>query len=204
MYSHYHFPDVLYDPKYTSTYTVVSLSYLSKCRLTRDNSQMTSVESESFANGFSFFRLVLFESLHSLWLKTSLCGRVKPITPIGWRSRFVEDPGYIWSSDLGRSSWSGGWRVWLWTDSPVVRICLVLDHFDFPPVIHDWVNKGLGMSSQIKKFPNSFCGPHKPFKLTNWPRERHYETGEFPATTLSHCRGRLLFRCRFHLALMKW
>ena len=23
----------------------------------------------------------------------------------------------------------------------------------------------------------------------NWPRERHYETGDFPATTLSHFRA---------------
>ena len=23
------------------------------------------------------------------------------------------------------------------------------EHFDFPPVVHDWVNKGLGMSSRV-------------------------------------------------------
>ena len=28
-------------------------------------------------------------------------------------------------------------------------ICLVPEHFDFPPVVHDWVNKGLGMSSCV-------------------------------------------------------
>ena len=28
-----------------------------------------------------------------------------------------------------------------------VPICLVSEHFDFSPVVHDWVNKGVGMSS---------------------------------------------------------
>ena len=23
------------------------------------------------------------------------------------------------------------------------------EHFDFPPVVHDWANKGLGMSSRV-------------------------------------------------------
>ena len=53
----------------------------------------------------------------------------------------VEEPG--------RSLWSGGWRVRLWTDRSAVRICLVPEHFGFPPVVHDWVNKGLGMSSCV-------------------------------------------------------
>ena len=54
------------------------------------------------------------------------------------RAKFplVEDPGYNWSSDLGQSSWSGGWRVRLWTDRLVVQICLVPEHVDLPPVVH--------------------------------------------------------------------
>ena len=45
-----------------------------------------------------------------------------------------------------RLSWSGGWRVRLWTDRSAVPICLLPEHFDFL-MVHDWVNKGLGMSS---------------------------------------------------------
>ena len=44
--------------------------------------------------------------------------------------------GYIGSSDLGQSSWSGGWRVRLWTDRSAVQICLLLEHFDFPQSSH--------------------------------------------------------------------
>ena len=53
---------------------------------------------------------------------------------------------------LGRSSWSGGWHVQLLTNGSAVRICLVPEHFDLSrpwPVVHDWVNKGLGMSSRV-------------------------------------------------------
>ena len=31
----------------------------------------------------------------------------------------------------------------LWTDKSAFQICLVPQHFGFPPVVHDWVNKGL-------------------------------------------------------------
>ena len=34
-------------------------------------------------------------------------------------------------------------------DRSAVRICLGLEHFDFPPVVHDWVNKGFGMSTYV-------------------------------------------------------
>ena len=59
--------------------------------------------------------------------------------------------GIIDPPQLGRLSWSGVWRVRLWTDRSVARICLVLEHFDSlpPPVVHDWVIKGLGMSIRV-------------------------------------------------------
>ena len=34
----------------------------------------------------------------------------------------------------GGGSWSGGWRVPLWTDRSAVQICLVSEHYDFPPI----------------------------------------------------------------------
>ena len=52
-----------------------------------------------------------------------------------------EDPGYNRSSDLGRSSWSGGWRVRLWTDRSAVRICVLYQSIWTP----QWY-----MSGQIK------------------------------------------------------
>ena len=55
---------------------------------------------------------------------------------------------YFLSRLTGRSLSSGGWRVRLWTDESAFRVCLVPEHFDLPPVVHDWVNKGLGMFSR--------------------------------------------------------
>ena len=62
----------------------------------------------------------------------------------------VEDPGYNGSSNL-RSSYRGlvlgvcdcgptGW----WFEYALCRSTLT-----FPPVVHDWVNKGLGISSRV-------------------------------------------------------
>ena len=43
----------------------------------------------------------------------------------------------------------GGYRSRLWPDRSSVEVFLVPEHFDFPPVVHDWVIKGLGMSSHV-------------------------------------------------------
>ena len=57
----------------------------------------------------------------------------------------VIDPGIYLILRLGQSSWSGGWCVRLWTDRLAGWIGLMQEHLAFPPVVHDWVNKGLGM-----------------------------------------------------------
>ena len=46
----------------------------------------------------------------------------------------------------GGSSWSGGWRVRLWTVSNMPCAGAIW----FPPVVHDWVNKGLCATGNIQ------------------------------------------------------
>ena len=107
--------------------------------------QMLAGMLSEFQNNFTFF------TLRPPWgwpiRGRALIAEVRPPPPN--REKIpplsVEDPGYI-SSDL---RWFGGWRVRLWTDRSSVRICLVPEHLDFPPVVHDWANKVLGMSSRV-------------------------------------------------------
>ena len=44
-------------------------------------------------------------------------------------------------------------------DRSAVRICLVPEHFDFPPVVHDWVNKGLGYCLAVSVYTGHIKDP---------------------------------------------
>ena len=59
--------------------------------------------------------------------------RRPPPPPIGRRPFPLRTRGIILLIHMGQSSWSGGWRVRLWTDRSAFRICLVAEQFDSPP-----------------------------------------------------------------------
>ena len=60
----------------------------------------------------------------------------------------VEDPGLC--DPPGEPGWLSWWHVRLWTDVLSVRVPPAeLNISAFPPVLRDWVTKGLGMSSLV-------------------------------------------------------
>ena len=52
-------------------------------------------------------------------------------------------------SPVGQSSWSGGWHVDCGLTGWPFESALSWSTLTFPPVVHDLVNKGLGMSIRV-------------------------------------------------------
>ena len=73
---------------------------------------------------------------------------LQTIPPVGRRSPPVEDLGLC--DLLGEPGWLSWYHVRLWTDVLSVRVPPVeLNISALPPVLRDWVIKGLGMSSLV-------------------------------------------------------